>query len=68
MTCTAHKFGGASVRDAEAIRRLETLLSSQLGPRGKAIVVVSAMGKTTKALEDIWRAEGDRRASLLRGE
>ena len=64
MTCTAHKFGGASVRDAEAIRRLETLLSSQLGPRGKAIVVVSAMGKTTNALEDIWRAEGDRRASL----
>ena len=64
MTCTAHKFGGASVRDADAIRRLEALLTSQLGPDGKAIVVVSAMGKTTNALEDIWRAEGQERTAL----
>ena len=64
MTVTAHKFGGASVRDAEAIRRLESLLTAQLGPDGKAIVVVSAMGKTTNALEDIWRATGEARIAL----
>lgn len=64
MTCTAHKFGGASVRDAEAIRRLATLLRAQLGSSGKAIVVVSAMGKTTNDLEDIWRAEGEARLTL----
>ena len=64
MTVTAHKFGGASVRDAEAIRRLESLLTAQLGPDGKAIVVVSAMGKTTNALEDIWRAKGEARMAL----
>lgn len=64
MTCTAHKFGGASVRDAEAIRRLADLLHAQLGSEGKAIVVVSAMGKTTNALEDIWRAKGEARLAL----
>ena len=64
MTCTAHKFGGASVRDAEAIRRLADLLHAQLGAEGKAIVVVSAMGKTTNALEDIWRATGETRMAL----
>ena len=64
MTCTAHKFGGASVRDAEAIRRLADLLHAQLGSEGKAIVVVSAMGKTTNALEDIWRAKGETRLAL----
>ena len=64
MTCTAHKFGGASVRDAEAIQRLGSLLNAQLGSDGKAIVVVSAMGKTTNALEDIWRAKGEARLAL----
>ena len=43
---------------------LPTLLHAQLGPEGKAIVVVSAMGKTTNALEDIWRAKGEARLGL----
>jgi aspartate kinase len=64
MTCTAHKFGGASVRDAEAIRRVAALLERQLGPEEKAVVVVSAMGKTTNALEEVWGAEGNRRRQL----
>ena len=64
MTCTAHKFGGASVRDAEAIKRLADLLHAQLGSEGRAIVVVSAMGKTTNALEDIWRAKGEPRLAM----
>jgi len=64
VRCSTHKFGGASVRDAEAIRRVASLLVDQLGPDEKAVVVVSAMGKTTNALEDVWRAEGARRKEL----
>lgn len=43
-----YKFGGASVRDAESIKNLLQILSSQ---KTNLIVVVSAMGKTTDALE-----------------
>ena len=46
------------MRDAEAIRRVGSLLESQLSPGEKAIVVVSAMGKTTNALETVWTASG----------
>lgn len=46
-----HKFGGASVVDAKGIRNIKTILSKL--PVGKKLVVVSAMGKTTNALEDI---------------
>ncbi|MFV0522500.1 MAG: aspartate kinase [Mangrovibacterium sp.] len=44
------KFGGASVSSAEAIRHVANLLRKQ---SGRLIVVVSAMGKTTNALEDV---------------
>jgi len=47
---TVHKFGGASVRNAEAVRNVCSILS--LFPANK-IVIVSAMGKTTNALETI---------------
>ncbi|RUA22971.1 hypothetical protein DSL92_02090 [Billgrantia gudaonensis] len=44
-----YKFGGASIQDADAIRRLGELLTRHdLRPRA---LVVSAMGKTTNALE-----------------
>jgi aspartate kinase len=46
-----YKFGGASVRDAERIRDLEGILASR--PEGPLMVVVSAMGKTTNALEEV---------------
>ena len=62
--CSAHKFGGASVRDAEAIRRVGALLHDQLASDEKAVVVVSAMGKTTNALEDVWRASGAAQSKL----
>ena len=62
--CSAHKFGGASVRDAEAIRRVGSLLESQLSAGEKAVVVVSAMGKTTNALETVWTASGALRREL----
>ncbi len=44
------KFGGASVKDAESVRNLaEILAKTQHRP---LVVVVSAMGKTTNALEN----------------
>lgn len=49
-----HKFGGASVRDAASVRRVCGIVAGLPKP---AVVVVSAMGKTTNALEtivDLW--------------
>ena len=46
-----HKFGGASVKDAESIRRVSLLLASIEAER--AFIVISAMGKTTNKLEAI---------------
>ena len=55
---STHKFGGASVKDAAAIRRVGQLLANHLRPEERAVVVVSAMGKTTNALEEVWRSSG----------
>lgn len=46
-----YKFGGASVRDAAGIRNVGAIIQRELGQ--DLLVVVSAMGKTTNALEDI---------------
>ena len=43
------KFGGASVKDAAAVKNVVTILNRF--PNENIIVVVSAMGKTTNALE-----------------
>ncbi len=51
------KFGGASVRDAAGIRNLAEIVRVQ-AEQG-VIVVVSAMGKTTNALELVARAYAD---------
>ncbi|NNC95475.1 MAG: aspartate kinase [Chitinophagales bacterium] len=48
-----YKFGGASVRSAEAIRNVESILRSQ-DDTSKPIVI-SAMGKTTNNLENVVR-------------
>lgn len=45
------KFGGASVKDAEAVRNAANLLNQFQDE--KLIVVISAMGKTTNALEKV---------------
>ena len=45
------KFGGASVKDAEGVRNLVDILRNKNSQ--KTIVVVSAMGKSTNALEKI---------------
>jgi aspartate kinase len=48
------KFGGASVKDAEAIKNVgNILLSTQERP---LVIVISAMGKTTNALEAVIKA------------
>lgn len=48
------KFGGASVKDAPAIRNLLQILQRYTGE--ELVVVISAMGKTTNFLEGVLRA------------
>ncbi|MCB0795835.1 MAG: aspartate kinase, partial [Flavobacteriales bacterium] len=45
------KFGGASVKDAEGVRNVAQVLRHFLDD--ELLVVVSAMGKTTNALEEV---------------
>jgi aspartate kinase len=44
------KFGGASIKDADAVRNLAKIIKSI---RDRTIIVVSAMGKTTNAMEKV---------------
>lgn len=57
-----YKFGGASVRDAAGVRNLMRIVASQ---SDRLVVVVSAMGKTTNALERVVNAlwSGDNAAA-----
>ena len=48
------KFGGASVKDAEAVKNVVSILHLYSGE--KLGVVISAMGKTTNAMENILAA------------
>jgi aspartate kinase len=48
------KFGGASVKDAEGVRNVASIISSHLAE--KPFIVISAMGKVTNALEEICNA------------
>ena len=56
-----YKFGGASVKDADAVRNLKDIVSQHKGE--DIFLVVSAMGKTTnmleKALKDFREHDGD---------
>jgi aspartate kinase len=45
------KFGGASVKDAQGIRNLHSIVSQNSD--SELFIVVSAMGKTTNALEQV---------------
>ncbi|MFD2892007.1 aspartate kinase [Flavobacterium chuncheonense] len=45
------KFGGASVKDAEGVKNVASVLA-QVG-HDKTLLVISAMGKTTNALEGV---------------
>jgi aspartate kinase len=46
------KFGGASVKDAKGVKNLAKIVAAS---EGELLVVVSAMGKTTNALEELVR-------------
>lgn len=48
------KFGGASVKNAEAVKNVATILRSYQGTN--IVVVISAMGKTTNLLEKVCEA------------
>jgi aspartate kinase len=45
------KFGGASVRDAESVRNAIQIIKNE--GKGPLLIVVSAMGKTTNAMERV---------------
>ena len=45
------KFGGASVKDADSVRNVANVLGHF--PGEEILIVVSAMGKTTNALEEL---------------
>jgi len=54
-----YKFGGASVKDAGGIKNLASIVSAETG---NLVIVVSAFGKTTNALEMVlrsWMAGGN---------
>ncbi|MBK8627622.1 MAG: aspartate kinase [Saprospiraceae bacterium] len=60
------KFGGASVKDAEGFRNVGRIL--QKFRSDKIVVVVSAMGKTTNALEEViksYYAQDGKTSALL---
>jgi aspartate kinase len=50
-----YKYGGASVKDATAVRNLADILRNRL--RKNLIIVISAMGKTTNAIEGLISAK-----------
>lgn len=52
-----YKFGGASVRNADGVRNLRKIIDDEQ----HLFIIVSAMGKTTNALEEVFRAvqQGD---------
>lgn len=60
------KFGGASVKDAEAVRNVGRIITRFSGE--KLLVVISAMGKTTNKLEELvmsfWKNDDKRHAII----
>ena len=60
------KFGGASVKSAEAVRNIVKIL--QRHKEDEIVVVVSAMGKTTNGLERIVEAYTGRNNEAMKGE
>ena len=61
------KFGGASVNTAERIKNVGAILQSY--PDEKILIVISAMGKTTNALEEVvtafYKAEKEKALALF---
>jgi len=57
-----YKFGGASVRNADGVRNLRNIIDDEQN----LFIIVSAMGKTTNALEKVFEGlqKGDKQLSL----
>lgn len=57
-----YKFGGASVRNADGVRNLRKIIDDEQN----LFIIVSAMGKTTNALEKVFEGvqKGDKNLSL----
>ncbi|NJN26218.1 MAG: aspartate kinase [Cyclobacteriaceae bacterium] len=60
-----YKFGGASIKSAEAVRNVSDIIKNH---SGKLAVVISAMGKTTDNLERIIESYVNRDAEKLASE
>ena len=56
------KFGGASVKDADAVRNLKHILENE--DRSDLMLVVSAMGKTTNGIEKVLKEFRDANGHL----
>ncbi|NND09043.1 MAG: aspartate kinase [Saprospiraceae bacterium] len=61
-----HKFGGASIKDAAAVQNLAKIVMGF--PKKEVLIVVSAMGKITNALEQVvnsYTSQNDQAAQEL---
>ncbi len=56
------KFGGASVKDPQAIQHVANILKEYQGE--KLLVVISAMGKVTNQLEEVYKAYIEKKDEL----
>jgi aspartate kinase len=59
------KFGGASVKDADGVKNMASIVQSH---SGELIIVISAMGKTTNALEKVVKYYFSNQQNELRQE
>lgn len=59
-----YKFGGASVKDAGGVENLRKIVADH---KGNLVVVVSALGKTTNALENLHRVWREDKEGFVRG-
>ncbi|HXB10591.1 MAG TPA: aspartate kinase [Bacteroidia bacterium] len=60
------KFGGASVKDAQGVKNVGAILKKYAGE--KIAVVISAMGKTTNALENLVRSKDEKEVDRILAE
>jgi aspartate kinase len=61
-----HKFGGASIRNAASVKNAASIISAHI--QKPVVIVISAMGKTTNALEKVvesfWMRDGQQQHLL----
>ncbi len=61
------KFGGASVKDADAVRNVGHIIGQYSGE--KLLVIISAMGKNTNKLEELvnafWKNDNHRKQNII---